>query len=98
MYGFTLSCHIVGIPHVDLFLRMMSQPPWDSEVDRYYLLHYTSAPPSSAQRHKYRNVQISMQTCLCILVMQLVAGHQLTCSAGHDLISVQQYSMPAMVM
>ena len=52
MYGFTLSCHMVGIPRVDLFLRMMSQPPWDTEVQRYYLLHYTYGPawPPSAVR------------------------------------------------
>lgn len=41
MYGFTLACHIVGIPRVDLFLRMMSQPPWDTQLDPYYILHYT---------------------------------------------------------
>ena len=41
MYGFTLACHIVGIPRVDLFLRMMSQPPWDTQLGPYYLLHYT---------------------------------------------------------
>ena len=52
MYGFTLSCHMAGIPRVDLFLRMMSQPPWDTEVHRYYLLHYTYGPawPSPAVR------------------------------------------------
>ena len=41
MYGFTLSCHMAGIPRVDLYLRMMSQPPWDSDLGQYYLLHYT---------------------------------------------------------
>ena len=41
MYGFTLACHIVGIPRVDLFLRMMSQPPWDTQLGPYYILHYT---------------------------------------------------------
>ncbi len=46
MYGFTIACFLGGIPHVDLHLNLMSQPPWDSELKLsahrpFYILHYT---------------------------------------------------------
>lgn len=41
MYGFAISCWIAQLPRVDLHLEMMSQPPWDTELEPYYLLHYT---------------------------------------------------------
>lgn len=41
MYGFTIACHKAGVGPVDLYLRMMSQPPWDSQRDAFYILHYT---------------------------------------------------------
>ncbi|KDD75345.1 hypothetical protein H632_c731p1 [Helicosporidium sp. ATCC 50920] len=41
MYAFTLSLYKVGIKRVDLFLEMMAQPPWDTELAPPYILHYT---------------------------------------------------------
>lgn len=41
MYAFTLSLYKAGIRHVDLHLKMMSQPPYDSKMEPFYLLHYT---------------------------------------------------------
>ncbi|KAL6775906.1 HPAT1 [Auxenochlorella protothecoides x Auxenochlorella symbiontica] len=41
MYAFTLSCYKAGIRDISLFLKMTSQPPWDSSMDPYYILHYT---------------------------------------------------------
>lgn len=46
MYGFTIALHKVGIPKVDLFLHMMAQPPWDTQMGisprrPYYIIHYT---------------------------------------------------------
>ncbi|GAB4823622.1 hypothetical protein N2152v2_010668 [Parachlorella kessleri] len=51
MYAFTLSCTKAGISKIDLHLYvsaqpgrvllMMGQPPFDSKLDLYYILHYT---------------------------------------------------------
>ena len=41
MYGFAISCFKEGVGPIDLHLKMMSQPPWDTNLDPYYLLHYT---------------------------------------------------------
>jgi hypothetical protein len=46
MYGFTIALYNAGITHVDLFLHMMAQPPWDHKMEMahekpYYILHYT---------------------------------------------------------
>eukprot|EP00884_Botryococcus_braunii_P021976 jgi/Botrbrau1/8462/Bobra.0237s0079.1 len=41
MYGFTIGCYNVGIGKIDLHLKMMCQPPWDKDMDPYYILHYT---------------------------------------------------------
>ena len=41
MYGFAISCYKAGLPAVGLELNMMSQPPWDTELEPYYMLHYT---------------------------------------------------------
>ncbi|KAK9823561.1 hypothetical protein WJX72_003781 [[Myrmecia] bisecta] len=41
MYGFTISCYNAGIAPIDLHLDMMSQPPWDTTLEPFYLLHYT---------------------------------------------------------
>ncbi|PNH11871.1 hypothetical protein TSOC_001280, partial [Tetrabaena socialis] len=46
MYGFTIACWLSGIKHVDLFLHMMAQPPWDQDMKMangkpFYILHYT---------------------------------------------------------
>merc|ERR550532_827762 len=41
MYGFTLALSKLGIGPVDVHLKMMAQPPWDTELDPYYILHYT---------------------------------------------------------
>lgn len=46
MYGFTIAAWLGGIKKVDLFLHMMAQPPWDTELQLsaskpYYILHYT---------------------------------------------------------
>mmetsp|Transcript_36561 Transcript_36561/g.92332 ORF Transcript_36561/g.92332 Transcript_36561/m.92332 type:complete len:560 (-) Transcript_36561:275-1954(-) len=46
MYGFTIACWLAGIKHVDLYLHMMAQPPWDAKLEMapgkpFYILHYT---------------------------------------------------------
>ncbi|KXZ44208.1 hypothetical protein GPECTOR_71g569 [Gonium pectorale] len=46
MYGFTIAAWLNGIKHIDLFLHMMAQPPWDQEMKMangkpFYILHYT---------------------------------------------------------
>ncbi|KAK9831741.1 hypothetical protein WJX74_007749 [Apatococcus lobatus] len=41
MYGFTLAAYAVGLGHVDLYRNLMSQPPWDSDAERFNILHYT---------------------------------------------------------
>lgn len=46
MYGFTIACWLGGIKHVDLYLHMMAQPPWDTRMELsptkpFYILHYT---------------------------------------------------------
>ena len=44
MYGFTLSLFKSGIEPAMLHLKMMAQPPWDTDEPwgpSYYLLHYT---------------------------------------------------------
>ncbi|GLC43320.1 hypothetical protein PLESTM_001458300 [Pleodorina starrii] len=46
MYGFTIALWLNGIKHVDLFLHLMAQPPWDQEMQMgngkpFYILHYT---------------------------------------------------------
>lgn len=41
MYAFTISMYLAGIKECGLFLDMMAQPPWDSQKERYYILHYT---------------------------------------------------------
>lgn len=41
MYAFTIAMYKAGIRNVGLHLKMMAQPPWDSELDPYYILHYT---------------------------------------------------------
>eukprot|EP00198_Chlamydomonas_reinhardtii_P000268 XP_001689603.1 predicted protein [Chlamydomonas reinhardtii] len=46
MYGFTIALWLNGIKHVDLFLNMQAQPPWDQEMHMangkpFYILHYT---------------------------------------------------------
>ena len=41
MYAFTLSMYKAGIRDIGLHLEMMGQPPWDSQLDKYYILHYT---------------------------------------------------------
>ena len=41
MYGFTLACYNVGLPPASLHPKMMSQPPWDTKLEPFYILHYT---------------------------------------------------------
>ena len=41
MYGFTIACYKAAIQPARLHIKMMSQPPWDTKVWPYYLLHYT---------------------------------------------------------
>ena len=41
MYAFTLSAYKAGLRNIGLHLKMMSQPPFDTELAPYYLLHYT---------------------------------------------------------
>lgn len=40
-YGFTIAEYLAGLGKVSLHLEMMSQPPWDDKLAKYYLLHYT---------------------------------------------------------
>ena len=41
MYAFTIACHLEGVPPATLHIKMMGQPPWDTALWPYYLLHYT---------------------------------------------------------
>jgi len=41
MYAFTLSMYKAGIRDIGLHLEMMGQPPWDSQLEKFYILHYT---------------------------------------------------------
>ena len=41
MYAFTIACHLEGVPPASLHIKMMGQPPWDTQLWPYYLLHYT---------------------------------------------------------
>ena len=41
MYGFTIACYKAAIQPARLHIKMMSQPPWDTKLWPYYLLHYT---------------------------------------------------------
>uniref|UniRef100_A0A7R9V813 Hydroxyproline O-arabinosyltransferase-like domain-containing protein n=1 Tax=Chlamydomonas euryale TaxID=1486919 RepID=A0A7R9V813_9CHLO len=46
MYGFCIGLWLGGIKHVDLYLHMMSQPPWDdklmfSDGKPFHIIHYT---------------------------------------------------------
>jgi len=41
MYGFTLALSKLGIGPVDVHLKMMAQPPWDTEIEPYYIMHFT---------------------------------------------------------
>ena len=42
MYAFTISCFLEGVPPAALHVKMMGQPPWDTQLtDGYFLLHYT---------------------------------------------------------
>ena len=41
MYAFTLSMYKAGIRDIGLHLEMMSQPPYDTILEKYYILHYT---------------------------------------------------------
>ena len=46
MYGFTIACYMAGIQPARLHIKMMSQPPWDTKLWPYYLLHYTYGAPA----------------------------------------------------
>ncbi|EIE23811.1 hypothetical protein COCSUDRAFT_47447 [Coccomyxa subellipsoidea C-169] len=41
MYAFTIACYMEGLPTASLHIKMMAQPPWDTKLWPYYLLHYT---------------------------------------------------------
>ncbi|KAG1657279.1 hypothetical protein FOA52_005473 [Chlamydomonas sp. UWO 241] len=46
MYGFAIGLFLGGVRHVDLYLNLMSQPPWDMNLDQspgkpFYIIHYT---------------------------------------------------------
>ena len=45
-YGFTIGVWLAGIKKVDLYLHMMSQPPWDKHLELspgkpFSIIHYT---------------------------------------------------------
>jgi hypothetical protein len=41
MYAFTIALYAAGVRGVGLHLKMMAQPPFDTDPDAPYLLHYT---------------------------------------------------------
>mmetsp|Transcript_21179 Transcript_21179/g.63737 ORF Transcript_21179/g.63737 Transcript_21179/m.63737 type:complete len:583 (-) Transcript_21179:106-1854(-) len=41
MYAFTIACYLEKVPKVTLHKQMMAQPPWDSDMEPFYLLHFT---------------------------------------------------------
>ena len=46
MYGFTIGLFLGGVKKTDLYLHMMAQPPWDTELQvapgkPFYIIHYT---------------------------------------------------------
>ena len=46
MYGFTLALWIGGVKHVDLYMHMAAQPPWDTNLvmapgKPFHIIHYT---------------------------------------------------------
>lgn len=46
MYGFTIALFLANLRHVDLYLNLMAQPPWDTQYEMapgkpYHILHYT---------------------------------------------------------
>lgn len=41
MYAFTMAMFKAGVHNCGLEPNMMAQPPWDWDMQRYYLLHYT---------------------------------------------------------
>ena len=41
MYAFTMSMYLAGIRDCSLHIELMSHPPWDFDLEKYYLLHYT---------------------------------------------------------
>ncbi|GAB4820009.1 hypothetical protein N2152v2_007055 [Parachlorella kessleri] len=41
MYAFTLSCKKAGIDNISLHRELMAQPPYESKLGAYYILHYT---------------------------------------------------------
>lgn len=41
MYAFTITCYMQGVGPIDTYSKMMAQPPGQTTMDPYYLLHYT---------------------------------------------------------
>ena len=46
MYGFCIGLWLAGVKKVDLYLHMMSQPPWDRNMELspgkpFHIIHYT---------------------------------------------------------
>lgn len=46
MYGFCIALWLGGVKRVDLYLHMMSQPPWDRDLQMapgkpFHIIHYT---------------------------------------------------------
>lgn len=41
MYAFTMSMYLAGVKECALYPEWMGQPPWDTDLQKYYLLHYT---------------------------------------------------------
>jgi hydroxyproline O-arabinosyltransferase len=41
MYAFTMALYKSGVRQVDLHLKMMGQPPWDTKLPPYHILHFT---------------------------------------------------------
>jgi hypothetical protein len=54
MYGFTIACYNAGIAPATLHIKMMSQPPWDTKLWPYYLLHFTYGAPCRPRRRGRR--------------------------------------------
>ncbi|KAL4519320.1 hypothetical protein Ndes2526A_g00413 [Nannochloris sp. 'desiccata'] len=41
MYAFSLAAYKAGLRDIGLHIKLMSQPPFDTTLDPYYILHYT---------------------------------------------------------
>ncbi len=78
MYGFTIACYNAGIAPATLHIKMMSQPPWDTKLWPYYLLHFTYGapcpPPTGALTGACRRLTRTCRRCHCAKLLGLGEG------------------------